>query len=63
LEIAGLNKVKGGIALEGGCLLVEYEKGNGKTKFKVTLPSGVNAKFKYKDAEFDLKVGENLFEI
>lgn len=63
VNIDGLNKVKGSITLDGGKLLVEYEKLNDKTKFNIVVPSGVTAKFSYEQYSCDLKVGENKIEI
>ncbi len=63
LSLSALGYVKGSILLDEGKVSVEYKKENGCTKFKVQIPSGIDAKFIFNDKEFALKSGENTFII
>ena len=55
--------MSGSMETPKGTVSVEYRKNGEAVDFKISVPSGITASFKYKDKEHPLTEGENLFSI
>lgn len=55
--------MKGSMTIPKGEISVAYEKINNKTRFEITIPAGVHARFRCHEQEVVLKTGKNLFDI
>lgn len=54
--------MRGKMQIPRGIISVGYEKANGQTCFKVDIPHGVKAVFRYNNQEYVLSEGENQIE-
>ncbi len=54
--------MKGSMATPNGDVSVSYENTDGKTRFEITIPEGVNAVFKNSDNIISLKSGKNYID-
>ncbi len=62
-DIEGLDTLQGAIVVPCGRISVGYTKKDGKTSYKVIIPSGVNAVFQKNGETRELKTGLNNFVI
>lgn len=60
--VSELNVMRGSISTPAGTVAVAYEKKDEKLCFRITVPAGVKAVFRYLDEERKLTTGENVFE-
>lgn len=56
-----INTLSGHRTLPSGVVSVDYEKKDGGITFKVVIPEGQSATFRYGDEEYPLAAGENTF--
>ena len=61
--VSELNVMRGSISTPAGTVAVAYEREDEKVRFKITVPAGVKAVFRYFDTERELTAGENEFEL
>lgn len=58
-----LNRASGSMTVPAGVVAVSYEKKDGRVKFEITIPKGVEAVLSVFGSERKLNVGENIIEI
>jgi hypothetical protein len=56
-------RMSGSMAIPSGTVSVSYENTDGKVRFEVSIPDGVDASFLFKNKELTLSQGKNEFEI
>jgi len=59
--VSKCNRMSGSMKIPGGTVAVSYVKENGHIQFKVTIPTGAEAIFRYAGEEYTLSAGENAF--
>ena len=57
-----INTLRGHRTLPSGVVSVDYEKKDGGITFKVVIPEGQSATFRYGDEEYPLAAGENILK-
>lgn len=55
--------MSGSMEIPSGTVSVEYRKNGDAVDFKISVPSGITASFKYNEKEYALKEGENCFKL
>ena len=61
--VAKFGRMSGSMSTPNGTVAVNYVKNSTCTEFKIQIPKGTKAVFRYADKEFELTQGENIFEI
>ena len=61
--VSKFGRMSGSISTPKGTVAVSYVKKSTSTEFKIQIPKGTKAVFRYADKEFELTEGENIFEI
>ena len=63
MAVSKFGYMKGSMMVPRGEIAVSYEKAEEKVRFRIRIPAGVKAKFKYHEKELVLDAGENAFEL
>ena len=61
MAVSRFSRMSGSIETPHGRVAVAYEKTDSGVSFKITIPAGVTAVFRYADKERSLQTGENSF--
>ncbi len=57
------SRMSGSMKTPAGFVAVSYENNSGETKFRISIPDGTKAVFRFADKEYELLKGENEFAI
>ncbi len=62
-SVERFGRMSGSMKTPCGNVAVSYENSSDKVKFRISIPDGIKAVFRFADKNFDLSQGENEFEI
>ncbi len=62
-SVERFGRMRGSMKTPAGIVSVSYENNSGKVNFKISIPEGIKAVFRYADKEIELSQGENKTEI